>query len=114
MSRSGMHLLVIGCVVVCLSSHASGAACSLFGQTATGTISTAGQSVSCTFSGNANDVLDYTMTATSGSLSPFLQLFNSTGKLIASAAHRFGNGSCAGGAVVEMNTVQLPAADTYT
>jgi hypothetical protein len=109
-----MHLLVIGCVVVCLSSHALGAACTPFGQTTTGTISTAGQSVSCTFSGNANDVLDYTMTATSGSLSPFLQLYNSAGKLIASAANRYANGACAGGAVVEMNAVQLPAADTYT
>src|SRR5258708_29625029 len=114
MSRSGMHLLVIGCVVVCLSSHALGAACTPFGQTTTGTISTAGQSVSCTFSGNANDVLDYTMTVTSGTLSPFLQLFNSAGKLIASKANRNGNGSCAGGAVVEMNSVDLPAADTYT
>src|SRR5580704_5731206 len=114
MSRWGMHLLVIGCVVVCLSSHALGAACTPFGQTTTGTISTAGQSVSCTFSGNANDVLDYTMTATSGSLSPFLQLYNSAGKLIASAANRYANGACAGGAVVEMNAVQLPAADTYT
>src|SRR5260370_740511 len=77
-------------------------------------MSRAGQSVSCTFSGNANDVLDYTMTVTSGTLSPFLQLFNSAGKLIASKANRNGNGSCAGGAVVDMNSVGLPAADTYT
>src|SRR5260370_37126276 len=77
-------------------------------------MSRAGQSVSCTFSGNANDVLDYTMTVTSGTLSPFLQLFNSAGKLIASKADRNGNGSCAGGAVLEMNSVDLPAADTYT
>src|SRR5215471_10845266 len=114
MSRIRIHFPVIGCMVMCLSSHALGAACASFGQTSTGTISTAGQSVSCTFSGNANDVLDYAMAVTSGTLSPFLQLFNSSGKLIRSAANRNGNGSCAGGAVVEMNSVVLPTADTYT
>jgi hypothetical protein len=109
------YLFVISCIFVCLSTHVwAAAACAPFGQTGTGMITTAGQSVSCTFSGNANDVIDWTMTVTSGNLSPFLQLFNSSGKLIRAAANRFANGACAGGAVVEMNTVLLPATDTYT
>lgn len=53
------YVFVIACILVSLSAHAWAApAYAPFGQTATGTISTAGQSVSCTFSGNANDVLD--------------------------------------------------------
>ncbi len=106
--------LAVGCLVVCSSLHAGATACAAFGQTAKGTISSAGQTNACTFSGNDNDILDFTMTTTSGTMSPEIQLYNSSGKLIASAANRYANGACAGGTVVEMNTVQLPATDTYT
>jgi len=105
-------LAVIG--FACLSSHAGATACTPFGQTGKGTISSAGQTNACTFSGNDNDILDFTMTTTSGTMSPEIQLYNSAGKLIASASNRNAFGTCVGGSFVEMDTVPLPATDTYT
>jgi hypothetical protein len=80
-----------------------------FGETQTGTISSAAQSNTYTFSANANDVVDFTMTTTSGSLSPKIRLYNPSGALVNSAE----NGFCSG-ATIEMNTVTLPSTGTYT
>jgi len=106
MKRSAIHLLIIGCVFVCLSSHAFGTSCTPFGQVGTGAITTAGQSVVCTFSANANDTFFIITVATSGSLCPVMQLFNSHGTLIGSAG-------CSGGQSF-WDTITLPSSDTYT
>ena len=49
------------------------------GQTQTGSIATAAQSNSYTFTANANDVVTFTATTTSGSLSPKVCLYGTTG-----------------------------------
>ena len=102
------YLFVIGCILVSLCSHAW-AADLPFGQTQTGTIGSAAQTNSYTFSANANDLADFTMAATSGNLSPKIQLYSSAGKLLGSA----NPGNCYG-STIEMNTVTLPASGTYT
>ena len=103
------YLFVIGCILVCLSSHAGATACAPFGKTEGGTISSPGQSNACTFSANTGDVMDFTVVVTSGNMSPKIQIFDPTGKLIASN-NPFG---CSG-AVVELNTVTLTSTGTYT
>ncbi|MFZ3265364.1 MAG: chitobiase/beta-hexosaminidase C-terminal domain-containing protein [Terriglobales bacterium] len=100
------RLFVIACILVSLCSSAF-AQSIVFGQVETGTIAAAAQSNSYTFSANANDLIDFTATQTSGTLSPALKLYSSGGKLIASAAN------CSS-PVIEMNGVMLPASDTYT
>ncbi len=102
------RLFAGACILAGLCSQARAAALP-FGQTQTGTISSAGQSNSYTFSANTNDVVDFTMVATSGSLNPKIQLYNSTGTLLGSANPGFCEGSSA-----ELNTVQLSATGTYT
>jgi hypothetical protein len=91
------------------TNNPSGAASLPFGQTQTGSISSATQSNSYTFSANANDLVDFTMVATSGSLSPKIRLYNPAGTLLSSA----NPGNCYG-STIEMNTVTLPASGTYT
>jgi uncharacterized protein (TIGR03437 family) len=108
MSGLKSHLFVMGSILVSLCSHAWAAALP-FGQTQTGTISSAAQSNSYTFSANANDVVDLTMAATSGNLSPKIRLYKSDGTLLNSV----NPGGCYG-STIEMNTVQLPATGTYT
>jgi hypothetical protein len=80
-----------------------------FGGTVAGTIAMAAQSDTYTFNANANDVVDLTMTRTSGSLAPKIRLYNPTGTLVSSISP----GNC-NGASVEMNTVTLPVTGTYT
>jgi hypothetical protein len=75
----------------------------------TGTITSAAQSNAYTFSANANDVINVTMTVTSGNLSPTIVLYSPTGAQVSVAY----NGGC-GGSRVEMNTVTLSVAGTYT
>jgi hypothetical protein len=101
-------LLVTCCILVSLSSPAW-AQSLVFGQVETGTISSAGQKNSYTFSANAGDVVDFTMVATSGNLSPEIQLYNPSGTLIASAAAEFCNVTA-----IELNTVTLATSGTYT
>jgi uncharacterized protein YfaP (DUF2135 family) len=84
-----------------------------FGETESGTISEAAQSNSYTFSANASDVLDVTMVATSGSLSPKIRLYSPTGALLASASNNI-DGDCVGGSTTEMNNVTLPSTGKYT
>ena len=81
-----------------------------FGGTETGTISAAAQSVTYAFTASANDVINFTMTATSGSLSPKIRLYNEkTGELLSSASPQFCDGS-----TIEMNAVQIPTTGTYS
>ena len=104
------YCFVIGCILVSLCSHAWAAALP-FGQTQTGTIGSAAQSNSYTFSANANDVVDFTVVPTSGNLSPKIRLYNSSGTLVNSATTPY---YCGNGSNVELNTVLLAAAGTYT
>src|SRR3989442_116404 len=102
------HLFAIGLILVSLSSHAW-ATDLPFGEVQTGRISAAAQTNTYTFAANANDVVDFTMVTTSGSLSPKIRLYNPNGTLLSGA----NPGSC-NGSTIEMNTVQLPATGTYT
>ncbi len=79
-----------------------------FGQTQTGDIRAAAQSNTYTFVANANDEIDFTMTTTSGSLSPKIRLYEPNGILLDQAW----NGYCQG-STLEMMT-KLPVSGTYT
>ena len=65
-----------------------------FGETQPGTISSAAQNNTYTFSANANNIVDFTMTATG--LSPRIRLYDPAGKLVVDAANRNAFGTCAG------------------
>ncbi len=107
------HLFVIACILVSLCSRAA-AQSIVFGQVETATIASAAQSNSYTFSANANDVVDFTAVATSGTLSPEICLYNSVGKQLACAYPEGEYGSCSGGSTIEMNTVLLTTSGVYT
>lgn len=96
-----------------LTNRAFGAATLLFGQAQTGNIAGLAQNSSYVFHGGANDVVDFTMVATSGSMSPRIRLYSPGGALLSDIANRYGDGACAGGSVVEVNTVTLPSNGTY-
>jgi hypothetical protein len=85
-----------------------------WGQTQAGKIGSAAQSNTYTFVGTANNVVDFTMVATSGSLSPKIRLYNPDGSLLSSAAPLNGLGYCTGASTVEMNSVTLAQNGTYT
>ena len=115
MKISKWHLFATGLILVSLSSHAWAGSPNLpFGQTTTGTIGSVAQTNSYTFSANASDVVILTMVATSGTLSPKIQLYNSVGILISTAYNNNGSGGCGGGSTIEMNTVVLTTTGTYT
>ncbi len=95
------------------TNNPSGAANLPFGGTEAGTITLAAQSNSYTFSANANDVVDLTMTTTSGTLSPKIRLYNPNGTLL-STAEDLSFGSCNGASTVEMDTITLATTGTYT
>jgi len=103
------HLFVIGCILLSLCSHASAQFTLDPGSTQTGTIGSAAQKNTYTFTASAGDVFDFTVTATSGNLSPEIQLYNSAGVLITSAANYLCSGS-----TIELNTVKIPASGPYT
>lgn len=105
------RLFVSVCLLANWCSPAS-AANLPFGQTQTGTISSAAQTNSYTFSANASDVVDFTLVVTSGSLIPKIQLYNPTGGLISS--NYSGSPFSCSGSSLELNTVQLATAGTYT
>ena len=104
-------LFVIGCILVGACSHAWAAALP-FGQPQTGTISSVAQSNSYTFSTNASGVIDFTVVVTSGKLVPRIQVYNPDGSLNSgtNSGAPFG---CSGSAL-ELNTVALKSAGTYT
>ena len=106
------RMLVACCILLGLSSSALASTNLPFGTVVTGSITSPGQFNAYTFSGNANDVIDFTMVTTSGNLIPKLQLYNSKGTPIRSAyaGQPFG----CGGSTLEMNAVLLPSSDTYT
>ncbi|HMD95704.1 MAG TPA: choice-of-anchor D domain-containing protein, partial [Terriglobia bacterium] len=109
------HWFAVGLILVSLSSQALASSPNLpFGQTTTGTIASAAQVISYTFSANANDVIDMTMAATSGTLIPKIQLYSSAGKLLNTVYPQYSNGSCYPSSIIEMNTFLLTATDTYT
>ena len=109
------HWFAVGLILVSLSSQAWASSPNLpFGQTTTGNIGSVAQTNSYTFSANTNDVVDLTMVATSGTLSPKIQLYNSVGILISTAYNNNGSGGCGGGSTIEMNTVILSTSGTYT
>jgi hypothetical protein len=107
-----LHAFVIACVLVALCSYA-GAQALTFGQTQTGTIGSAAQTNSYTFSGTAGDVVDFTLATTSGKFSPKIQIYNSSATLIGQTWPGY-TGGCNGGSSVELNTLMLTVTGTYT
>jgi len=84
----------------------------LLGQVQTGTIGSSAQSSSYSLTASANDVLNFTLTRTSGSLIPKIRLYNPNGSLL--SWNYAGSPYNCSGSTVEMNTVTLPANGTYT
>ncbi|HEY2861953.1 MAG TPA: IPT/TIG domain-containing protein, partial [Terracidiphilus sp.] len=85
-----------------------------FGQVVSGNIASTAQANSFTFTGAVGDVVDFTMTTTNGNLNPKIRLYNPDGTLNKSASNYYANGGCYPSTSVEMNTITLPAAGTYT
>jgi uncharacterized repeat protein (TIGR03803 family) len=85
-----------------------------FGQTQSGAIGSAAQQSTYTFSANAGDVVSFTMTATSGALSPRIRLYNPAGQTLADVANGNINGTCFTNPVIQLNNVRLPSTGTYT
>jgi hypothetical protein len=108
---SKSHSLVIACALASFSSSAW-AANLPFGQTQTDTINSAAQTNSYTFSAAASDVVNFTLVATSGSLIPKIQLYNSSGTQLSS--NYSGSPYGCSGSSLEMNTVTLPSTGIYT
>src|SRR5260370_25376730 len=84
------------------------------GTTLSGSITSATKNNTYTFGGTANNSIDMTMGATSGALSPRVRLYNPDGTLVADVANRFGNGSCAGGSTIGLNSITLTQTGIYT
>ena len=103
---------VIGWGLLGLCSHAW-AANLPFGQPQTGTISSAAQSNSYTFGANAKDVVNFTVVATSGNLSPKIDLYG-PGAALLSYNYNGNPFGCSGGPTLELNSVTLPDTGTYT
>jgi hypothetical protein len=85
-----------------------------FGLTQSGLIGAATQSNTYTFSANANDIVNFTLATTSGKLSPKIRLYDPSGAYVNQAYPHDAYGNCNGGATVELNTIALAAAGTYT
>jgi hypothetical protein len=83
-----------------------------FGLAQAGTIGSAAQSNTYTFSANASDVIDFTLAATSGSLIPKIRVYNPDGTLAGS--NYSGAPSYCSGSTVELNTLALKTTGTYT
>lgn len=108
-----LRSLLGGWLVAVLCSGAWAADSISFDQLTTGTISSAAQSNTYTFSASANDVINFIIMGTSGTLSPTVTLYNPAGAVI--AANYSGNPfGCNGGALVGLNTVTLSTTGTYT
>lgn len=103
----------MGCILVSMCSHGWAANLPL-GQTQTGTISTAAQSNSYTFTASANDLVNLTIAATSGNLSPRLQLSNPGGGVLSTTYPSLPGGACSGASTLEINTFLLTQAGVYT
>ncbi|MGA3100906.1 MAG: IPT/TIG domain-containing protein [Terracidiphilus sp.] len=79
-----------------------------FDQTMTGTISAVAQSNVYTFDGTANDTLNFTVVATSGTLWPCIQVYNSAGAPVS------GGASCPGGGTATLDGFVVPSTGTYS
>ena len=113
-----LHLLVTMCALVSLTSPAWATNSLTFGQTVSGTISTAAQTIRYTMAANAGDIVNLNMVTTSGSLQPDVKLYDSTGTLIAEGRN-YWNGTCHNGPtdedgtpMVEMNSQTLSEGGT--
>jgi hypothetical protein len=104
-----LDLLAACCVAVSLCSPAWAATGITLGQAASGTISSAAQVDSYTFSASANDAVIVTVAATSGTLSPLIQLYDPSSTLI-----RTSPGSCASAASARMSPVVVAATGVFT
>ena len=114
-----LHLLVTMCALVSLTSPAWATNSLTFGQTVSGTISTAAQTIRYTMAANAGDIVNLNMVTTSGSLQPDVKLYDSTGTLIAEGRN-YWNGTCHNGPtdedgtpMVEMNSQTLSEGGNY-
>ena len=83
-------------------------------QSQTGAVASPAESNTFTFEAGASDTADFTVTATSGSMSPKLRIYNPNGTLLKSAANLNCCGGCAGGATLVVSQVTLPTSGTYT
>src|SRR5580698_1653429 len=105
-----LHVLVIGCILVGVCSPTWAQATEIEpGQTLNGTIGAAAQTNSYTFSASAGDIVMFTVTATSGNLSPELQLLFG-GIPVIPPVYPF---SCSG-ATIGVPPVTLTQTGTYT
>ena len=100
-------------VCICLVFGVSGAAWAnvpaiTFGQVTTGTIGTAAQVNRYTLTVNANDVADFTMYTTSGTVNPHIQIRNPSGTIVSDQA------DCCGQVDLEVNQFQFSSTGTYT
>ncbi len=77
-------------------------------QVQSGSIGSATQSNAYTFSANANDVFNFTLITTSGSLLPCMQIYNSAGAPVANG------GTCPGYGTVGLSGFAVPSAGTYS
>src|SRR5437016_5946449 len=111
MTSSKSYLLVASCIFVISSLHVW-AADLPFGQSQTGILGSVAASNTYTFSANANDVVDFTLAVTGGSLVPKIRLYNPNGTLLSSTYS--GSPFGCSGSTLEMNTVKLAVTGTYT
>ena len=113
MNNLRSHLLIVGCVLVGLCAPARAATPLLLDQITTGTISQVAQSNTYSLSANAADVVSFTLSVTSGTLQPVIELYGPTGTQIAFNynGNPFG---CSAGSTLEMDNVGIPSTGTYT
>ncbi len=102
------YLFVIGCILVCLCSHAWAQTDITFGSTYAGTITEAAQTNSYAFTASANDLVDFTIAATAGALGPRMLVYSPDNALVAS---NDGDGCVASS---ELDTIKIPTTGTYT
>ena len=106
MKKLALHLLAAVCLLLGLSSRSHAEGTIVYGQIETGSITSAGQTVDYTLSGNANDVLFILAVPTSGSLCPYMQLYGPTGASVGVAGCAYGQST--------WDTITLPSTGTYT
>ena len=83
-----------------------------FGSEETGDITAVAQTDTYAFAANANDEMDFTVDATSGTMVPQITVFNPNGTQL--ATNYAGSPFACSGTDVQINTVQLPTTGSYT
>src|SRR5206468_8734487 len=84
------------------------------GPTHTGLIASSAKNNSYVFSGYANEVVDFTLIRTTGTVSPKIRVYKPDGTLLSQGYPVYPNGACTGGGTLEMNAVKLPVSGRYT